>query len=175
MYRPLVLPPRTAPYRYEIMSPETIGLVRADEAGIVLGKHSGRNALSTRLGQLGFELEEAALNDVFKRFKNLADRKKVSWAVQVVGGLGWRLPQCARGLTQGPRAVCSQRHGGAGNDCRSRSLCLPPHRPRPPASLPPVLGASPTAVFPPPSFHLLSTPFFRLACRTSVTRMCWPW
>ena len=157
------------------MSPETIGLVRADEAGIVLGKHSGRNALSTRLGQLGFELEEAALNDVFKRFKNLADRKKVSWAVQVVGGLGWRLPQCARGLTQGPRAVCSQRHGGAGNDCRSRALCLPPHRPRPPASLPPVLGASPTAVFPPPSFHLLSTPFFRPACRTSVTRMCWPW
>jgi 2-isopropylmalate synthase len=69
------------------MSPETIGLVRADEAGIVLGKHSGRNALSTRLGQLGFELEEAALNDVFKRFKNLADRKKVSGG----GWVGWLL------------------------------------------------------------------------------------
>lgn len=61
---------------YEIMSPETIGLTRVDAAGIVLGKHSGRNALNTRLGQLGFELVEEQLNDVFKRFKNLADRKK---------------------------------------------------------------------------------------------------
>ncbi|KAL4429865.1 hypothetical protein ABPG77_010982 [Micractinium sp. CCAP 211/92] len=61
---------------YEIMSPETIGLTRADEAGIVLGKHSGRNALNTRLSQLGFDLPEDQLNDVFRRFKNLADRKK---------------------------------------------------------------------------------------------------
>ncbi|KAG7667065.1 hypothetical protein Ndes2526B_g04445 [Nannochloris sp. 'desiccata'] len=62
---------------YEIMSPETIGLTRADDdAGIVLGKHSGRNALGTRLRELGFALAENDLNDVFKRFKNLADRKK---------------------------------------------------------------------------------------------------
>ncbi|EFN59861.1 hypothetical protein CHLNCDRAFT_133663 [Chlorella variabilis] len=61
---------------YEIMSPETIGLQRVDAAGIVLGKHSGRNALNTRLGQLGFQLPEDQLNDVFRRFKNLADRKK---------------------------------------------------------------------------------------------------
>jgi len=62
---------------YEIMSPETIGLARADDdAGIVLGKHSGRNALGTRLRELGFDLAENILNDVFKRFKNLADRKK---------------------------------------------------------------------------------------------------
>lgn len=61
---------------YEIMSPETIGLTRADDAGIVLGKHSGRHALTTRLSQLGINLEEEQLNDVFKRFKTLADRKK---------------------------------------------------------------------------------------------------
>lgn len=61
---------------YEIMSPETIGLVREDEAGIVLGKHSGRHALGTRLKQLGYELAEDALNDVFRRFKALADKKK---------------------------------------------------------------------------------------------------
>ncbi|PSC68493.1 2-isopropylmalate synthase isoform B [Micractinium conductrix] len=61
---------------YEIMSPETIGLARADEAGIVLGKHSGRNALDTRLKQLGFDLPKEQLNEVFKRFKNLADHKK---------------------------------------------------------------------------------------------------
>jgi len=62
---------------YEIMSPETIGLVRAEnDAGIVLGKHSGRNALNTRLIELGYEVDEEVLNDVFKRFKTLADRKK---------------------------------------------------------------------------------------------------
>lgn len=62
---------------YEIMTPETIGLHRAaDEAGIVLGKHSGRNALGTRLKQLGYELKEKELNDVFKSFKELADSKK---------------------------------------------------------------------------------------------------
>jgi 2-isopropylmalate synthase len=62
---------------YEIMSPETIGLMRApDEAGIVLGKHSGRHALGTRLRQLGYDLNNDALRDVFRRFKSLADKKK---------------------------------------------------------------------------------------------------
>lgn len=46
-------------------------------AGIVLGKHSGRNALSTRLRQLGHELAQEVLDDVFKRFKSVADKKKV--------------------------------------------------------------------------------------------------
>lgn len=61
---------------YEIMSPETIGLQRQDEAGIVLGKHSGRHALGTRLRELGFDLADGDLNEVFKRFKTLADNKK---------------------------------------------------------------------------------------------------
>ena len=41
-----------------------------------MGKHSGRHALATRLRELGFELAEEQLNDVFKRFKALADVKK---------------------------------------------------------------------------------------------------
>lgn len=62
---------------YEIMTPETIGLYRRDDdAGIVLGKHSGRNALNTRLQQLGYTLTENELNEVFKSFKELADNKK---------------------------------------------------------------------------------------------------
>jgi hypothetical protein len=44
--------------------------------GIVLGKHSGRNALSSRLRALGAELSQGELDDVFKRFKALADKKK---------------------------------------------------------------------------------------------------
>ena len=63
--------------RYEIMSPDTIGLTRAEtDVGVVLGKHSGRNALRSRLAMLGYELEKDALNEVFKRFKALCDSKK---------------------------------------------------------------------------------------------------
>jgi 2-isopropylmalate synthase len=52
-------------------------LVLCSLAGIVLGKHSGRNALSSKLKVLGYELKQQELDDVFKRFKALADKKKV--------------------------------------------------------------------------------------------------
>src|SRR5438046_9904349 len=42
----------------------------------VTGKHSGRAALVARLKELGFVLEEAELGKAFKRFKDLADKKK---------------------------------------------------------------------------------------------------
>ncbi|MFZ4761681.1 MAG: 2-isopropylmalate synthase [Alphaproteobacteria bacterium] len=58
---------------YEIMTPESVGLNRSQ---LVLGKHSGRNALKTRLKDLGYELEDGAIDEVFRRFKDLADRKK---------------------------------------------------------------------------------------------------
>jgi 2-isopropylmalate synthase len=62
---------------YEIMTPESIGLSRSPEdAGIVLGKLSGRNALNTRLQALGYTLKDSDLDDVFKRFKALAEKKK---------------------------------------------------------------------------------------------------
>ncbi|CAI5479935.1 unnamed protein product [Closterium sp. Yama58-4] len=62
---------------YEIMAPEDVGIVRTDAAGIVLGKHSGRHALKTRLQQMGYDFENAELDEVFKRFKAVADRKKI--------------------------------------------------------------------------------------------------
>ncbi|NLC78071.1 MAG: 2-isopropylmalate synthase [Clostridia bacterium] len=58
---------------YEIMNPATIGLTVNN---IVLGKHSGRHAFRERLKELGFNLDEEALNKAFERFKDLADRKK---------------------------------------------------------------------------------------------------
>src|SRR5215211_1476426 len=58
---------------YEIMDATTIGL---EANSIVLGKHSGRHALRNALEELGFEVEGAALNSAFKRFKELADKKK---------------------------------------------------------------------------------------------------
>ncbi len=59
---------------YEIMSPESVGLVKDDT--LVLGKHSGRAAFRDKLAKLGFTLEEEALNSSFERFKILADKKK---------------------------------------------------------------------------------------------------
>jgi 2-isopropylmalate synthase len=58
---------------YEIMRPEDIG--RAANK-LVMGKHSGRAALAARLRELGFELDEGELGKAFKRFKDLADKKK---------------------------------------------------------------------------------------------------
>ena len=46
------------------------------ETNIVMGKHSGRAALRSKLADLGIELDDNQLNDVFVRFKELADRKK---------------------------------------------------------------------------------------------------
>ncbi len=58
---------------YEIMRPEDIGLV---ETSLVMGKHSGRAALRAKLSELGYDLGDNALKDVFVKFKALADRKK---------------------------------------------------------------------------------------------------
>ncbi len=58
---------------FEIMRPEDVGL---SETQIVMGKHSGRAALRSKLKELGYELADNQLNDVFVRFKALADRKK---------------------------------------------------------------------------------------------------
>ncbi len=58
---------------YEIMDAQTVGL---DSNSIVLGKHSGRHALSKALEEMGFELSGQALNTAFRRFKEIADVKK---------------------------------------------------------------------------------------------------
>jgi 2-isopropylmalate synthase len=58
---------------YEIMDAKSIGLT---DNLIVLGKLSGRKALSSRLKELGFELSEQELNAAFVRFKELADKKR---------------------------------------------------------------------------------------------------
>ncbi|MGE0405552.1 MAG: 2-isopropylmalate synthase [Candidatus Korobacteraceae bacterium] len=61
------------PLCYEIMTPESVG-VPANK--LVLGKHSGRHALARRYAELGHELGAEELNQVYKRFTELADRKK---------------------------------------------------------------------------------------------------
>ncbi|XP_043711541.1 2-isopropylmalate synthase 2, chloroplastic-like isoform X2 [Telopea speciosissima] len=63
---------------YEIISPEDIGLYRSNESGIVLGKLSGRHAFKSRLRELGYSLDDKQLDDVFWRFKSVAEKKKVT-------------------------------------------------------------------------------------------------
>ena len=58
---------------FEIMRPSDVGL---SDTNLVLGKHSGRAALRAKLKELGYELADNQLADVFVRFKELADRKK---------------------------------------------------------------------------------------------------
>lgn len=58
---------------YEIMDAQSVGL---SESSIVLGKHSGRHALKSRLQDLGYDLSGEDIGRVFLRFKDLADKKK---------------------------------------------------------------------------------------------------
>jgi len=58
---------------YEIMTPESVGVAATS---LVMGKHSGRHAFREKLGELGYHLGENAFEDAFRRFKELADRKK---------------------------------------------------------------------------------------------------
>jgi 2-isopropylmalate synthase len=58
---------------YEIMDATTVGL---DANQLVLGKHSGRHALRSALEELGYQVDGQVLNTAFKRFKEIADKKK---------------------------------------------------------------------------------------------------
>jgi 2-isopropylmalate synthase len=58
---------------FEIMHAKDIGLTESD---IVLGKHSGRHALRSHLAELGIHLDGPDLDEAFRRFKEIADKKK---------------------------------------------------------------------------------------------------
>ncbi len=62
------------PLTYEIMTPESVGVPGNQ---IVLGKHSGRNALNHRLQQMGFQLTREQLQKVYEAFTHLADARKM--------------------------------------------------------------------------------------------------
>jgi 2-isopropylmalate synthase len=61
------------PLCYEIMKPESVGV---PPNRIVLGKHSGRNALAHKLREMGYELSTEEINRVYEDFVRLADSKK---------------------------------------------------------------------------------------------------
>src|SRR5467141_1096674 len=61
------------PLCYEIMTPESVGVPTNE---LVLGKHSGRHALGLRYEELGYALERHELEAAYRRFTEVADRKK---------------------------------------------------------------------------------------------------
>jgi 2-isopropylmalate synthase len=70
IHQDAVLKKRTT---YEIMNPKDVGI---GQSQLVLGKHSGRHALFKRLRDLGFTLDKKKINEIFQKFKQLADKKK---------------------------------------------------------------------------------------------------
>src|SRR6202140_3071500 len=58
---------------YEIMTPQSVGV---PDSKLVLGKHSGRHALSLRCEQLGYQFDRRGLDDIYRRFVRLADKIK---------------------------------------------------------------------------------------------------
>ena len=61
------------PLTYEIMTPKSVGV---PDSKLVLGKHSGRHALSLRCEQLGYHFERRELDEIYRRFVVLADQIK---------------------------------------------------------------------------------------------------
>jgi 2-isopropylmalate synthase len=70
------------PLCYEIMTPESVGVPSND---IVLGKHSGRHALKQRFTELGFQLSAEEIDETYKNFTRLADRKKKIYDQDLIG------------------------------------------------------------------------------------------
>ena len=77
---------------YEIMRPEDVGYVGQN---LVLGKHSGRHAFRDRVIQLGFQLEDSALQRVFDDFIALADKKKEVYDSDIIALIENRMTEAA--------------------------------------------------------------------------------
>ncbi|GIV78470.1 2-isopropylmalate synthase [Litorilinea aerophila] len=107
---------------YEIMDAATIGL---NQSRLVLGKHSGRHALRRKLEEMGYHLTREELNEVFQRFKEVADKKKTVTDADLEALVGdeiyqpqeiWELlqvqVQCGTNVT--PTAVVTLRNNQTG-------------------------------------------------------------
>jgi 2-isopropylmalate synthase len=70
------------PLTYEIISPQTVGV---PNRSLVMGKHSGRNALRMALKDLGFEANDTELAEVYRRVTALADESKQVRARDILG------------------------------------------------------------------------------------------
>ena len=95
---------------YEIMDARDVGL---ESNSIVLGKHSGRHALRDALEQLGFKVEGNALNEAFKRFKEIADKKKQVTALDLEAIVSDQAPRGRARATSSPGSTSRPRRGAS--------------------------------------------------------------
>jgi 2-isopropylmalate synthase len=111
---------------YEIMRPEDIGISKSK---LVLGKHSGRHAVLSRLQELGYDLKQDELDSFFTRFKCIADRKKDIFDEDLIAIIGevlhkmdqkWRYAvanvQISTGLFSPPMALVNLKDNEKNND-----------------------------------------------------------
>jgi len=63
------------------------------QTSLVMGKHSGRHAFREKLTELGYQPDDAAFEDAFKRFKDIADRKKHVYDEDIVALLDEEIAQ----------------------------------------------------------------------------------
>ncbi len=89
------------PLCYEIMTPESVGL---PSNRIVLGKHSGRHALARRYQELGYQIEGKELDEAYRNFTSLADRKKNIYDRDLIALLPKRGARPRAGLAQAAQA-----------------------------------------------------------------------
>ena len=80
---------------YEIMTPQSIGLLKNE---MVFGKHSGRHAVEKRLNEMGYQLSKEEMDDLFERFKDLADKKKTVNDHDLEALAGRKLVETANGF-----------------------------------------------------------------------------
>lgn len=78
------------PLTYEIMTPESIGLAKAR---LALGKLSGRAAFRQHIEEMGYELDQEALDKAFAKFKDLADKKKTVTDEDIEAIIGERIAE----------------------------------------------------------------------------------
>ena len=104
---------------YEIMDATSVGLAANS---LVLGKHSGRHALRQALENLGIEVEGQALNVAFKRFKEIADRKKTVTAMDLEALVTDELREEIAGYTLEGYEV----EAATGREPRAASACARP-------------------------------------------------
>jgi 2-isopropylmalate synthase len=104
---------------YEIMQPEDVGL---EESTLTLGPRSGRHGLRVRLAQLGYEVADAQMDEVYQRFVKVADRKKRVYDEDLEllmrehdgEGAGWQLEalQVSAGTSGMPICALRMRRNG---------------------------------------------------------------
>ncbi len=100
---------------YEIMTPESVGL---NASNLVMGKHSGRHAFRSKLEELDIHLSEEALDEAFKQFKALADRKKEVYDEDIIALVN---PRTTR---TGERVKFQHLHLVCGSDGQEATLTL---------------------------------------------------